>query len=39
MLLVAGTSAITAAIAVALLGVALRTARGPVVGAPRIALA
>jgi hypothetical protein len=39
MLLVAGTSVVTAAIAVALLGVALRTARGPVAGVPRIALA
>ncbi len=37
MLLVAGTSVVTAAIAVALLGVALRTARGPLRGAPRVA--
>ena len=36
MLLVAGTSVVTAAIAVALLGAALRTARGPLrASAPR----
>ena len=36
MLLVAGTSVVTAAIAVALLGAALRTARGPLREAPRV---
>ena len=38
-LLVAGTSVGTAAIAVTLLAVALRTARGPLRGVPRVALA